>query len=214
MKISLIGMANSGKTYWSKKLNGRGFTSYSCDDMIEEELSPELAGQGFSGIADLARWMGMPYEPQYQRNSQLYLDCECRVMQRVLDIVEAAPVEGEHIVIDTTGSVIYTSEEILERLKKHTLVIYIQTPSTIQKRMYDDFLACPKPVIWHDSFQMAGGQSVEEALASSYGDLLAYRSGRYEQFADIRVDYDQIRSPEFGVEDFLELIRREYDRVS
>ncbi len=214
MKISIIGMSNSGKSYWSRKLAAQGYTCYCCDDMIEQELGPELVSQGYQGIADLARWMGMPYEPQYARNSQLYLDCERRVMHRVLDIVEAAPVAGEKIVIDTTGSVIYTSPQIVDRLKQHTRVIYIETPVEIRQRMYQEFITCPKPVIWEDSFQMLEGQSPDAALASCYGSLLQYRSDRYAQIADVRVDYDQIRAQSFGVDDFIGLIGRQHDQLS
>ena len=38
MKISIVGMSGSGKTYWSKKLESEGFKRFCCDDLIEEKL--------------------------------------------------------------------------------------------------------------------------------------------------------------------------------
>ena len=50
MKLSLIGMSNSGKSYWSKKLEDYGFKRFSSDDYIEEILEEDevsIAEAGF-----------------------------------------------------------------------------------------------------------------------------------------------------------------------
>ncbi|MBD3202988.1 hypothetical protein GF327_01730, partial [Candidatus Woesearchaeota archaeon] len=69
MIISMIGMSNSGKTYWSKKLEKKyNFQRYTCDDIIRKKLKKILKKQGFSGIKDVSEWMGQPYEKRYEKN--------------------------------------------------------------------------------------------------------------------------------------------------
>src|SRR5437868_5591313 len=124
MKISLIGMSGSGKTYWSKKMEKKGFIRFCCDDLIENKLHEELKSLGYKGgIKDLAKWMGQPYEKKYRITSKKYVSIEKQVMKEVLNTVEKQ--FDKNLIIDTTGSVIYTGNRILERLKNLTKVIFL-----------------------------------------------------------------------------------------
>jgi len=42
MTISLVGMSGTGKTYWSKQLESKGFKRFCCDDLIGEKLGTVL----------------------------------------------------------------------------------------------------------------------------------------------------------------------------
>ncbi|MEK7623365.1 MAG: hypothetical protein AAB408_01700 [Patescibacteria group bacterium] len=68
--LTLIGMSNVGKSFWSQKLADVGFSRYCCDDLIETKLAPQLLAQGYKGIADVAAWLGLPYEPQFKKHQQ------------------------------------------------------------------------------------------------------------------------------------------------
>jgi len=72
MRLSLIGMAGSGKSYWSRKLAEHGFRRFCCDDMIEAKLAPELT-RSDGTMMKVAEWMGFPYGPHYQECESQYL---------------------------------------------------------------------------------------------------------------------------------------------
>jgi len=179
MKLTLIGMSGSGKTYWSKRLAERGFRHICCDDLIEEKLAPELARFGYSGIGDVAKWLGEPYEPQFERNQAKYLAFEKEVMQDILRWLENS---ADNLVIDTTGSVIYTGEEICSALKKYSTAIYIKVPKSIEKKMIEQYFKDPKPVLWGDMFRQISNKS---DIKKYYSKLLERRAELYKKYADI-----------------------------
>src|SRR3989338_8760559 len=124
MHISLIGMSNSGKSYLSRKLKDEGFYRIGCDDIIERKLD-------LDGIHNVASWMGMPYERRYRQRSARYLEMEVKTMSEVLQQVsELSP--DDNLVIDTTGSVIYTGDHILRQLALKTTVIYLDIPEHVK----------------------------------------------------------------------------------
>ncbi len=199
--ISLIGMSNSGKSYWSKKLAEKGFLRMSSDDYIEEKLEYELSRLGYAGIADVSKWLGQPYEKQHANNSLRYLDFEKESLRvfckRIVD-----DFSGKNIVIDTTGSVIYTGDT-LALLKKHTTIVYLDTPESVQSEMYQSYVKNPKPVLWFDSFNQKQNESDLDALKRCYPEFLAFRTKRYQEYADKIMDYFQVRKKDFSVTDFL-----------
>lgn len=202
MKISLEGMSGSGKSFWSKKLSEKGFKLFCCDDLIERKLNPELKSRGLRGIEDIAKWMGQPFDPQYPAASKKYLDFERQVMEEALEEVGNAG-QNEDMVIDTTGSVIYTGQEILNKLKAVTKVVYLETPQSVQDQMYRLYLAEPKPVIWGSDFSKEEGEGNMEALARCYPQLLAFRTAQYAKIADVTIGYQRQHSPGYGIADFM-----------
>lgn len=207
MHISLIGMSNVGKSLWSKRLEQIGFLRFCIDDLIEEQLEQLLRDKGFNGIADVALWMGHPYEPQYQQNSKIYLDIERSVMHEVLKTISRPEMAERDIVVDTTGSVIYTGADIIKTLKQHTLVCYIETTPEIQDEMYQQFLADPKPIIWGTVFQMQDGELPSDALSRCYIDLLKQRTQEYHRHKNITIDIHTIRQPDYTADAFLNEIK-------
>jgi len=59
MRLSLVGMSGSGKSFWSGKLARSGFTRIGCDDLIAARLVSELGGTHDS-VSRVGRWMGLP----------------------------------------------------------------------------------------------------------------------------------------------------------
>ena len=210
MKLSLIGMSGSGKSYWSKKLQEqKGFKRFCSDDLIEKKLSSELKKFGYSGLHDVAKWLGQPFNLQNEERSRKYLYFEKEAMREILKAIEHSNNYNENIVVDTTGSVIYTEKWILEKLSELTQVIYLDTPVSVQEKMYKLYLEDPKPVIWGNSFTKINGESNFEAMRRCYPKLLAFRSKWYKKIAHIILEYNLLRDPNFSVEEFMEAINHD-----
>ena len=152
----------------------------------------------------LAEWMGFPYESKYRERESRYLDYEIEVLNRILGEIESLEERpAERMVIDTTGSVIYTGEEILGKLRRSTAVVHLSTPPEVKERMLQVYVAQPRPVLWRDLFNKRPEESNEEALARCYPVLLLTRERLYESYADITIDYHKRNEAGFGVNDFL-----------
>ena len=156
MIFSFIGMSGVGKSFWSNRLEKeKGYQKYSCDELIEKELSPELTLLGYKGTNGLSRWMGQPYDERYSANSRRYLELEAKVLGNSLKEIENS--KNKNIVVDTTGSVVYLPPELLRKLKQLTKVVYLETPEFVVKKMINLYLADPKPVIWGNLYKPLSG---------------------------------------------------------
>ena len=71
-------MSNIGKTHLSKILCEVGFAHINCDDLIELKLEKKLKAVGYSGIKEVARWMGQPFDERYFKNQKNI--CRLRMM--------------------------------------------------------------------------------------------------------------------------------------
>lgn len=203
--ISLIGMSGSGKSRWSKKLVEKGFRRICCDDLIEQDLAPEMKRRGFKGIRDVARWMGHPYDRRFSRNQSMYLKSEMKVMKGIINMLKKRP--DENIVIDTTGSVIYVGSSIMKSLRRYSLVIYLETPMSILPEMLRLFREKPKPVIWNGMFYRRSGETDQEALIRCYSELLRKRIASYARYADATLSYRRKMRPDFTTDDFLRFVQ-------
>ncbi len=200
--ISLIGMSNMGKTYWSKKLAVMGFEHINCDAMIEERLGKELKKYGYKGIKDVSRWMGQPYEKRFKKNQAVYLSLEKNVMKKILTNIN----RNKNTVIDTTGSVIYTGNEIYKKLKKLTMVVYIKSSEKMKEEMFKNYLKNPKPVVFGQVFKKNKNETNLEALGKSYRRLLKARAGLYKKYANITIPREKI-AKDLTAKKFINLIR-------
>ncbi len=169
IKLSLIGMSGAGKSHWSQKLAGAGFRVISIDDRIEKKLARELAAGGYRGIGGVAAWMGWPDQSVYREREKKYLECEVESMNEALDEIQAAGQQGS--ILDTTGSVVYTGEDICRRMQNLTTVIYLAATPAKEEILIARYLSDPKPVLWGDQFSQRAGESVQEAIARCYPRL-------------------------------------------
>lgn len=208
MHLSLIGMSNVGKTTWARRLEQHGFTRISIDDLIEEKLEGILQDRGFSGIADVARWMGQPYAPEYAETSRTYLRLETESMQETLDRLASDELAEHNVVVDTTGSVIHTGDAILERLQQQTIVVHLQTSQRVMDVMFQKYMAEPKPLIWGDSFSQQENESSVQALERCYPQMLARRSEKYQQIEMVPIAYDTQRQTSFTVRNLLDTVEQ------
>ena len=113
-KLALIGMSGAGKSYWSKKMEEKGYRWYHCDEMIAERLGQELIDKGNTTL-NLAKWMGQPFSEGYIKAEKLYLELEEAVVEHICNELEQSTEINSPIVIDTTGSLIYVQKKILNR---------------------------------------------------------------------------------------------------
>jgi shikimate kinase len=202
--LSLIGMSGAGKSYWAQKLAAAGFRVISIDDRIEAKLAPELAAGGHRGIGGVAAWMGWPTEPTYRERERKYLECEVSSMIEALDDIQSAAEEG--IVLDTTGSVAYTGDEICRRMQSLSTVVYLEASPAEEQLLIERYLSDPKPVLWGDQFAQRPGESPQDAIARCYPQLIAHRKQMYARYAHRTVSMPQLRNEGLDARGFLELI--------
>ena len=204
IKLSFIGMSGAGKSHWAQKLAGAGFHVISVDDRIENKLALELNADGHRGLGGVAAWMGWPGDPAYREREKKYLECEVKSMSEALDEIQAAGEEG--IILDTTGSVVYTGDEICRRMQSLTTVLYLEASPAEEELLIKRYLSDPKPVLWGDEFEQRRGESTQDAIARCYPQLIAHRKKLYERYAHRRVSMDRLRTGNLNARGFLELL--------
>ena len=210
LKLALIGMSGAGKSYWSKKMEEKGYRWYNCDDMIAERLGSELPGIGNSTL-NLAKWMGQPFSEGYIKAEKLYLELEEAVVEHICDELEQAT-ENEPMVVDTTGSLIYLQKKPLNRLRALTKMIHLRLPEEKHEQLFENFIYDPKPVIWEGKFKPRKGETPQNALRRCYKELLSYRNERYSLIADYVLDYSFHHSPDKEVDELLDMMERSFEK--
>lgn len=199
MKLAFIGMSGVGKSHWARQLAGQGWLHLDCDASIAERLG------GLIKVADdedpvhaVGRWMGMPWTPGYADREGQYLTLERDVTAELLDTAAAQPADA-NVVLDTTGSVIYTGTALLDRLRNETRVVYFDAPPEVREKMAELYLREPKPVLWQGGYQPQPGESQDAALARCYAALLEDRSEGYRAITDSTVAYAPARCDGFDL---------------
>ncbi len=190
LRISIIGMSNVGKTRRAKSMVADpvlNFLFLNSDDLIEAKLQPFLEGKGFKGVDGVAAWMGQPYEARYPETQRLFLKFEESAMAEIDFSID------KNIVVDTTGSVIYLPETVLDELKKKTIVVYLEATEDIKKLLFERYISNPKPVVWGSSFNKLSGETDLDALKRCYPKLLEFRAAKYAELADITISHSVLR---------------------
>ncbi len=203
-RITLVGMSGAGKSHWSRRLEAEGFRRFGCDDLIEARLA-DLLKDADGDPLEMGRWLGFPYEAGYGERQRRYLDMEIAVLEGILRLLETPGRVPGPVVVDTTGSVIYTGERLLERLASRTRVVHLDTPPGERDRMLRNYLGNPRPVIWGDAFRPQPGESGPDAVARCYPAFLEAREDRYRRLAHAAIPARQRNDPELDVAAFLSL---------
>lgn len=220
LRLALIGMSGAGKSHWAKNLAAFGCPAVCCDDEIESRLARALQSGGYAGINGVAAWMGWPDSPTYVEREAQYLAEEIATLDEVLSGLEKDP--KRELVLDTTGSVIYTGNNILMRLRRQMTVIYLAAPPNEQQLLIERYLQDPKPVLWRGAFQPRPRETPHDAVARCYSALIAARRQSYEALAHLTVSTASLReisplgtsrSPMAG-QAFLERIRPQLGQSS
>ena len=181
LRIALVGMSGAGKTFWTKRLAACGHPHLGCDDAIEQRLKPRLDAGGYSGIHGVAAWMGWPDSPTYAERESEYLAEEIAVLDQVLTKLEGD--RTSDLILDTTGSVIHSGNNILMRLRRQMTVVYLAASLAEQQLLIERYLSDPKPVLWRGAFQPKRGETPRETVARCYPLLIAARRQSYEALA-------------------------------
>lgn len=194
-RLAFVGMSNAGKSYRSRVLqNEMDFFWYEVDAHIQKQL-------GFSDMDDISAWLSVPTSPTYAERQRLYLEAEeqCTHLQNL-------DTGGRNLVFDTTGSVIYLSQETKGWLHDECLTVNIDVNEEYIEKMITKFLDHPKPVIWGDLYQPLKGESEMDTLKRCYPQLLEYRLQQYRDFAHLSVPLTELYDT--SAEETLNIIKR------
>lgn len=188
MRIALIGMSGTGKSYWSQLLAQNGFERFGCDDHIGRRLARRL-GLADSSIESIGQWMGFPFEAGFRDREGQYLELEHQVLSFFLDALEGqADQPAPPCVIDTTGSVIYLGDALLARLCRMAVVVHLTAAPTKRQALLTAYQTRPRPVVWQGHFQPAPGENRAAALARCYMTLFDDRERRYRRHAHLNIE--------------------------
>jgi hypothetical protein len=208
--LAFIGMSGTGKTFWSKRLEATGHQTISCDDLIGRRLAEHLPNGDRAGINDLAAWMGWPDRASYAERESQYLAEEIGALDDLLRGVEHHPEKS--LILDTTGSVIYTGNNLLLRMRRDLTVVYFAASKAEEQLLIERYLSDPKPVLWRGAFRPNPGESPKDTVARCYPALIAARRQSYEVLAHVTLPVAELRGTTYDVEKFMAEIRRQVRR--
>ncbi len=172
LQIAFIGMSNVGKTYRATQVAElQSFYLHPVDDEIAAKLE-------LDSVEAIAEWMGQPDSGDYLAKQAQYMQLEEEITRKDVS-------QNGNTIIDTTGSVVYLSNDARAQIKQQALVVDFHVPDSYIDSMIDDFFTNPKPVVWNTCFQKKTGEATADALRRCYPTLLADRNRRYSEFADI-----------------------------
>jgi shikimate kinase len=209
LRLALIGMSGAGKTFWTRRIAETAVPAISCDDVIEEKLAPQLKAGGFVGLNGVAAWMGWPDSASYSEREAEYLQEEISALDESLHQLERDPQKS--LVLDTTGSVIYTGNHLLMRLRKLMTVVYLAASKAEQQLLIERYLGDPKPVLWRGAFVPKAGEIPRETVARCYPHLMAARRQSYAALAHVTLPVAELRELPPSAEAFLALLQRRAD---
>src|SRR5690242_20368384 len=193
MRLALIGMSGSGKTFWTEKLADRGARAVFRDDKMEQRRAPRLGTGGYAGITGVAAWMGWPDSPTYAEREAEYLAEEIHALDEVLQELEKK--RDSSLVLDTTGSVIYAGNHLLMRLRRQMTIVYLAATEQERQLLIERYLNDPKPVLWRGAFQPKSGETPRETVARCYPALIEGRRRSYEALAHCTLSVAELRAP-------------------
>jgi shikimate kinase len=210
LRLALIGMSGTGKTFWSKRLAQTGRPAFCCDDHIEQRLRPRLHAGGYAGINGVASWMGWPNSPSYAEREAEYLAAEIAALDEVFATVESNP--SRELILDTTGSVIYSGTNLMWRMRRNMTVVYLAASAEEQQLLIDRYLTDPKPVLWRGAFQPKAGETPRGTVARCYPLLMEARRRSYEALAHCTLPVAALRDASLDADGFLSMVRSQLER--
>jgi shikimate kinase len=211
LRLALIGMSGVGKTFWTKRLAQAGHRTICCDDRIEQRLHSRLESGGYAGIHGVASWMGWPDSSTYAEREADYLAEEIATLDEVLTDLERNP--SSELILDTTGSVIYTGNNLLRRLRRQMSIVYLVASAEEQQLLMERYLHDPKPVLWRGAFQPKKGETPRETVARCYPILIAARRQSYEALAHCTLAVAELRDASSDPAVFLSKVSARLERA-
>ena len=195
LRIAFIGMSNIGKSYTGSRLaQAFHFDLIQIDQLIWESL-----GQG--NMADFAAWQGQPYSEGYAEREAKSISLESDATAKAIST------PTKNAILDTTGSVIYTSKDVQKKLTSDWYIVHISASKDDIEKLKVYYFKHPKPLIWNGHYKRGPEQTANEAILSSYPNLLASRALAYADVADITIGSDIMLNPENSVEQIFEALK-------
>jgi shikimate kinase len=203
MKISLIGMASVGKSYWSAQFEAAGFLHLDLDDLIRRRLEAHL-NRPLTTTACMNEWLNYPDSAGFAEREQLFVELEAQVFKEALSVLEKADAQTP-IVINTGGSLVYSPTEYWQKLSQFTTIIYLKMDKALSKSLINNYLQEGRSVIWKGMYAPKSGETRDETYLRCYANLLDFRESYYERYADCAVEYHQHRAKTMCIQQFLRL---------
>ena len=195
LKLAFVGMSNIGKSYTAMRLATHyKFNLIEVDKIIWENL-------GHDSMEAFAEWQGHPYTENYTKRERHSIKLETEATRKAIRTPKQNPI------LDTTGSVIYTNESVLNELRENYYVVYIQAMEDHIERLKIQYFKHPKPLIWAGHYQKLDGLSEEESILACYPKLLSARARAYASLADVTLSSTTILNPKITIEDIFEKLK-------
>ncbi|MEY4934580.1 MAG: hypothetical protein RIS64_939 [Bacteroidota bacterium] len=203
MKISLIGMASVGKSYWSAQFEAAGFLHLDLDDLIRQRLMTHL-NRPLTTTALMNEWLNFPDSAGFAEREQLFVETEAQVFKYALSILENAAAQTP-VIINTGGSLVYSPSEYWQKLKSLTTIIYLKMDKSLSKSLIANYLQEGRSVIWKGLYAPVSGETRNDTYLRCYANLLDFRESCYERYADCAVEYQQHRATTMCIDQFLHM---------
>jgi len=126
-------------------------------------------------------------------------------VDEILTELEKQPEKS--LVLDTTGSVIYTGNNLLMRLRRQMQVVHLAASAEEQQLLIERYLNDPKPVLWRGAFQPKPGEAPRKTVARCYPALIAARRRSYEALAHCTLQVAALRDASLDAPAFLKMIQ-------
>lgn len=195
LKVAFIGMSNIGKSYTAMRLATKyDFSLIEVDKIIWKNL-------GHDSMNAFAEWQGHPYTDGYAEREKHSIALETEATRKALRTTKRNPM------IDTTGSVIYTDDDVLKLLKQNYYVVYIEAMEDHLERLKVQYFKQPKPLVWAGHYKKLAGKTETESILDCYPKLLTARGKAYAQQADTTLPSTMILNPDVGIQDIFEALK-------
>ena len=195
LKVALIGMSNVGKSYTATRLAEHyEFSLIEVDKLIRTDM-------GHESMKDFAEWQGQPFTSGYAEREEISIEKE------TIATKSAISSKKSNTLIDTTGSVIYVKEDVLEELVNNFYVVYIQVHEDHIERLKNDYFSNPKPLIWNNHYRKINTKSPIESLFACYPELLEARRKAYEKIADKIISSSKILDKKTDINELFKLLQ-------
>lgn len=195
LQIAFVGMSNIGKSYTGMRLA----TAFDFELIEVDKIIWESLGQG--SMADFAKWQGQPYSDGYAEREAKSIALESDATAKAISDPNG------NVILDTTGSVIYTNKSVQERLLSDWYVIHISASEDAINMLKKKYFKNPKPLIWRDYYKAKPGQTPQEAVLECYPKLLSSRAKAYAALADTSIGSDVILDTSLKIEDIFEALK-------
>lgn len=195
LKVAFIGMSNIGKSYTAMRLATKyDFSLIEVDKIIWENL-------GHESMDAFAQWQGHPYTDGYAEREKHSIALETNATRKALKTDKRNPM------IDTTGSVIYTAEDVLHELRQDYYIVYIQAMEDHLERLKVQYFKHPKPLVWAGHYKKLEGKTETQSILDCYPKLLASRGKAYAKQADVTLPSTIILNPDVSIEEIFEALK-------